>query len=170
MNNDLYLELAKLDYNNCQTLHLIEWDNIQKYNQTKALLLLKLTNCILLIFGTLILHIYSVSIIFRWCAECKLEDYGLTSRSLLMAYFVAAASIFEPERSNERLAWAKSRSLIETVGSHFKEETSEQRSAFVHVFRTKYVNTTVLLIWSFLVLYILASRIDFSTNSPSKDI
>ncbi|CAN6691476.1 unnamed protein product [Malus baccata var. baccata] len=106
VNNDLYLKLAKLDYNDCQTLHLIEWDNIQK-----------------------------------WYTECKLEEYGLTSRSLLMAYYVAAASIFEPERSNERLAWAKSTSLIETIGSHFKEETSEQRRAFVHEFRTKKMNT-----------------------------
>nr|XP_017190983.2 ent-copalyl diphosphate synthase, chloroplastic-like isoform X3 [Malus domestica] len=106
VNNNLYLELAKLDYNNCQTLHLIEWDNIQK-----------------------------------GYAECKLEDYGLSRRSLLLAYFVAAASTFEPERSNERLAWAKSTSLIETIGSHFKEETPEQRRAFVHEFRTTKMNT-----------------------------
>lgn len=30
VNNNVYLELAKLDYNNCQTLHLSEWDNLQK--------------------------------------------------------------------------------------------------------------------------------------------
>ncbi|TQD99301.1 hypothetical protein C1H46_015090 [Malus baccata] len=105
VSNNLYLELAKLDYNNCQSLHLIEWDNIQK-----------------------------------WYAECKLENYGLSRRSLLMAYFVAAASIFEPERANERLAWAKTASLIETIGSHFKEGTS-QRKAFVHEFKTRKVNT-----------------------------
>lgn len=56
-----------------------------------------------------------------------------------MAYFVAAASIFEPERANERVAWAKTTCLIETIGSHFKEETYEQRGAFVHEFRTRYV-------------------------------
>ncbi|XP_018506103.2 ent-copalyl diphosphate synthase 1-like [Pyrus x bretschneideri] len=105
VSNNLYLELAKLDYNNCQSLHLIEWDNIQK-----------------------------------WYAECKLENYGLSRRSLLMAYFVAAASIFEPERAKERLAWAKTASLIETIGSHFKEGTS-QRKAFVHEFKTRKVNT-----------------------------
>ncbi|KAF5732772.1 Copalyl diphosphate synthase [Tripterygium wilfordii] len=31
VNNNVYLELAKLDYNNCQSLHRIEWDNIQKW-------------------------------------------------------------------------------------------------------------------------------------------
>ncbi|KAH0978402.1 hypothetical protein GBA52_028121 [Prunus armeniaca] len=106
VNNNVYLELAKLDYNNCQALHLIEWDNIQK-----------------------------------WYAECRLEDYGLSRRSLLMAYFVAASSIFEPERANERVAWAKTTCLIETVGCHFKEETYEQRGAFVHEFRTRKMNT-----------------------------
>lgn len=30
VNNDTYLELAKLDYNNCQLLHQIEWVDIQK--------------------------------------------------------------------------------------------------------------------------------------------
>ncbi|KAB2605326.1 ent-copalyl diphosphate synthase [Pyrus ussuriensis x Pyrus communis] len=106
VNNNLYLDLAKLDYNNCQALHLIEWDNIQK-----------------------------------WYAECKLENYGLSTRSLLMAYFVAASSIFEPERANERLAWAKTTSLTETIGSHFREGTSQQRKAFVHEFKTRKMNT-----------------------------
>lgn len=31
VNNDTYLELAKLDYNNCQLLHQIEWVDIQKW-------------------------------------------------------------------------------------------------------------------------------------------
>ncbi|PQQ16893.1 ent-copalyl diphosphate synthase chloroplastic [Prunus yedoensis var. nudiflora] len=79
--------------------------------------------------------------LYRWYAECRLEDYGLSRRSLLMAYFVAAASIFEPERANERVAWAKTTCLIETIGSHFKEETYEQRGAFVHEFRTRKMNT-----------------------------
>ncbi|OMO77690.1 hypothetical protein CCACVL1_14882 [Corchorus capsularis] len=30
VNNNVYLELAKLDYNNCQALHQREWDNMQK--------------------------------------------------------------------------------------------------------------------------------------------
>lgn len=30
VNNNKYLELAKLDYNACQALHQHEWKNIQK--------------------------------------------------------------------------------------------------------------------------------------------
>lgn len=31
VNNNTYLELAKLDYNNCQALHRLEWNNMQKW-------------------------------------------------------------------------------------------------------------------------------------------
>ncbi|GFZ13625.1 terpenoid cyclases/Protein prenyltransferases superfamily protein [Actinidia rufa] len=34
VNNNTYLELAKLDYNYCQALHQLEWDSIQKYKKT----------------------------------------------------------------------------------------------------------------------------------------
>lgn len=30
MNNDVYLELAKLDYNRCQSLHQLEWFDLEK--------------------------------------------------------------------------------------------------------------------------------------------
>ncbi|KAL6208607.1 hypothetical protein ACLB2K_019556 [Fragaria x ananassa] len=101
VNNNVYLELAKLDFNNCQALHLSEWDNLQK-----------------------------------WYGEWKLGGYGLSKKSLLMAYFVAAASIFEPERANERLAWAKTASLVDTIESYFKGETSHQdKKTFVDEFK-----------------------------------
>ncbi|OMO96735.1 hypothetical protein CCACVL1_04803 [Corchorus capsularis] len=67
VNNNVYLELAKLDYNNCQALHQREWESMQK-----------------------------------WYLEMNLGDFGVTRRSLLLTYFIAAASIFEPERSQER--------------------------------------------------------------------
>ncbi|OMP05060.1 hypothetical protein COLO4_09082 [Corchorus olitorius] len=104
VNNNVYLELAKLDYNNCQALHQKEWDSIQK-----------------------------------WYSEMNLGDFGVTRRSLLLTYFIAAASIFEPERSQERLAWAKTAFLVETIASAFENEmkpTDEQRKAFVQVFRS----------------------------------
>ncbi|MFS7903200.1 putative ent-copalyl diphosphate synthase [Helianthus anomalus] len=31
ISNNQYLEMAKLDYNQCQTIHQLEWTNIQKY-------------------------------------------------------------------------------------------------------------------------------------------
>ncbi|KAH7516565.1 hypothetical protein FEM48_Zijuj10G0148500 [Ziziphus jujuba var. spinosa] len=37
VNNNEYLELAKLDYNNCQALHRMEWDKMQKYEKKPPL-------------------------------------------------------------------------------------------------------------------------------------
>lgn len=71
----------------------------------------------------------------RWYEEWKLRDYGLSKTSLLEAYFVAAASIFEPERANERLAWAKTASLVETITSYFNNGASDGDKAFVDEFR-----------------------------------
>lgn len=64
--------------------------------------------------------------------ESELEGFGLSKKSLLFAYFVAAANIFEPERSLERLAWAKTAALVQILVSHLKDE--ETRSAFVDQF------------------------------------
>ncbi|XVF72401.1 hypothetical protein PTKIN_Ptkin12aG0118500 [Pterospermum kingtungense] len=106
VNNNVYLELAKLDYNNCQALHQMEWDGMQK-----------------------------------WYSEMNLGDFGVSRRSLLVTYFIAAASIFEPERSQERLAWTKTAFLVETIASYFdnamsKPSTDEMRKTFVRVFRS----------------------------------
>lgn len=97
VNNKNYLELAKLDYNNCQALHLTEWGRIQK-----------------------------------WYSESGLGEFGLSTKALLIAYFVAAANIFEPERSHERLAWAKTAALIETITTYVSDP--ELRKAFVKKF------------------------------------
>ncbi|XP_028762191.1 ent-copalyl diphosphate synthase, chloroplastic-like [Neltuma alba] len=97
VNNEVYLELAKLDYNNCQALHVTEWDEIQ-----------------------------------GWYSEYGLEEFGLSREVLLLAYFVTAASTFEPKRCQERLAWAKTAVLAETISSFLKNE--ETRRAFVHRF------------------------------------
>ncbi|MED6194808.1 Gly-Xaa carboxypeptidase, partial [Stylosanthes scabra] len=97
VNNEIYLELAKLDYNNCQVLLSEEREKIQ-----------------------------------RWHLETGLEEFGVSKESVLQSYFVAAASMFEPERSLERLAWAKTATLIETLRSYFKDE--EGRGAFVEQF------------------------------------
>ncbi|KAG6774483.1 hypothetical protein POTOM_021836 [Populus tomentosa] len=102
INNSEYLQLAKLDYNNCQALHRVEWDNFQK-----------------------------------WYEECNLRDFGISRRTLIFSYFLAAASVFEPERSKERLAWATTTVLLDVVGSYFPENhdnSSEQRRAFIHEF------------------------------------
>ncbi|XP_034915015.1 LOW QUALITY PROTEIN: ent-copalyl diphosphate synthase 1-like [Populus alba] len=104
VNNNEYLQLARLDYNNCQALHRIEWANFQK-----------------------------------WYEECNLRDFGISRKTLLYSYFVAAASVFEPERSNERLAWAKTAILLEMIHSYFHEDSDSsgaRRRTFVHEFST----------------------------------
>ncbi|PIN18251.1 Ent-copalyl diphosphate synthase [Handroanthus impetiginosus] len=111
VNNNTYLELAKLDYNNCQALHKQEWKSIQK-----------------------------------WYRINSLGEFGLSERSLLVQYFIAAACLFEPERSEERLAWSKTAILVETIVSHFEKQqlSREQKRAFVNEFERgsilKYAN------------------------------
>nr|UNZ93477.1 ent-copalyl diphosphate synthase [Scutellaria baicalensis] len=111
VNNNKYLELAKLDYSNCQSLHQQEWKNIQK-----------------------------------WYESCNLGEFGLSERRVLLAYYVAAACIYEPEKSNQRLAWAKTVILMETITSYFEHQqlSAEQRRAFVNEFEhgsiLKYAN------------------------------
>ncbi|KAK8614651.1 hypothetical protein V6N13_068448 [Hibiscus sabdariffa] len=104
VNNNAYLELAKLDFNNCQALHQKEWASMQ-----------------------------------NWYSEMVFDDFGMSKRSLLLTYFMAAASIFEPARSHERLAWAKTVFLVQTIASSFdsgiiKPNDHELRETFLQVF------------------------------------
>ncbi|KAJ7950499.1 Copalyl diphosphate synthase [Quillaja saponaria] len=108
INNDLYLELAKLDYNNCQALHLEEWDNLQ-----------------------------------TWYQELNLAEFGLSKENLLLAYFLAAASIFESNRSPERFAWTKTRVLIEAI--RYNLDTEESRRAFEQEFNNSITTPANLL-------------------------
>ncbi|PPS19093.1 hypothetical protein GOBAR_AA01499 [Gossypium barbadense] len=72
----------------------------------------------------------------------RLGDFGMNRRSLLLTYFMAAARIFESERSQERLAWAKTAFLIETIASSFhigraNPSDQELRKAFVQILSKK---------------------------------
>nr|UNZ11787.1 ent-copalyl diphosphate synthase [Scutellaria barbata] len=84
--------------------------------------------------------------LYRWYGSCNLGEFGLSEKSLLVAYYVAAACIFEPEKSNERLAWAKTVILIETITSYFDHQqlSTDQKSAFANEFEhgsiLKYAN------------------------------
>ncbi|KAH6799651.1 hypothetical protein C2S51_036135 [Perilla frutescens var. frutescens] len=97
VNCDTYLELAKLDYKNCQALHQLEWKSIQK-----------------------------------WYRDSNLGEFGLSERSLLLAFYIAASSAFEQEKSRERLAWAKTAVLVETIAS--QQLCDEQKCEFVDEF------------------------------------
>ncbi|PIN03009.1 Copal-8-ol diphosphate hydratase [Handroanthus impetiginosus] len=89
ISNDTYMELARLDYNRCQTQHQIEWLYMQE-----------------------------------WHKNCNIQEFGITRKDLLRAYFLATATIFEPERSKERTAWAQSKIISEMITSFFNEETT----------------------------------------------
>ncbi|KAK4792755.1 hypothetical protein SAY86_023190 [Trapa natans] len=104
VSNNVYLELAKLDYNDSQACHQSEWEDIQ-----------------------------------RWYTESEMMGFGMGRKDLLFAYFVAAASIFEPVRAVERLAWAKTLTLVETISSFCHPEGAfccHERRAFVHEFQS----------------------------------
>nr|QWD59164.1 ent-copalyl diphosphate synthase [Aconitum carmichaelii] len=106
VNNNTYLDFAKLDYNNCQSVHQMEWKNIQK-----------------------------------WYTEHNLGEFGVTGSTLLKSYFISAASIFELERSSERLAWTKTMMLVEAVSSHLKNSSDKQNKSFINNF----INTKVTM-------------------------
>ncbi|KAL2489903.1 Ent-copalyl diphosphate synthase [Forsythia ovata] len=73
----------------------------------------------------------------EWYANCKLQELGISKKDLLLAYFLAAANIFEPERSNVRLAWAKSQIIIRLIPFYFTREskTLEERIDLLSKFR-----------------------------------
>ncbi|XP_022866153.1 copal-8-ol diphosphate hydratase, chloroplastic-like isoform X2 [Olea europaea var. sylvestris] len=104
ISNNVYLDLAKLDYNKCQAQHQTEWNEFEE-----------------------------------WYANENLQELGITRNYLLHAYFLAAATVFEPERSNVRLAWAKSQIICKIIVSYFNHETTseEERIALLANFRSR---------------------------------
>lgn len=61
----------------------------------------------------------------------------MSRKSVLRAYFLATASIFEPEQATRRLGWAKTSVLAEAVALYFHGEscTEEARRSFISAFR-----------------------------------
>ncbi|KAI7747801.1 hypothetical protein M8C21_010824, partial [Ambrosia artemisiifolia] len=95
VSNNVYLRMAKLDYNNCQAL---------------------------------------------WYVDFGIKQFGTRDDTrLLVAYYLAAASIYEPERSKERESWTKTTILVDTISEFFDSPqlSKEDRRAFVDEFRDK---------------------------------
>ncbi|KAK4388993.1 Syn-copalyl diphosphate synthase TPS3, chloroplastic [Sesamum angolense] len=90
INNEAYLELAKLDYNKCQAQYQMEWNRME-----------------------------------QWYEDSSLEEFGISKKELLLFYFLASASIFEPERSGERSAWVKSQ-IVYTILSEKRIDLSSE--------------------------------------------
>ncbi|XP_024981593.1 ent-copalyl diphosphate synthase, chloroplastic-like [Cynara cardunculus var. scolymus] len=103
VSNNKYLEMAKLDYNNCLAMHQLEWNTMQ-----------------------------------QWYVDFNIGRFRVSNiTSLLVSYYLAAASVFEPERSKERIAWAKTTTLVDAISSLFDslQLSKEQRRDFVDEFR-----------------------------------
>ncbi|KAL5212517.1 hypothetical protein ABZP36_023364 [Zizania latifolia] len=56
----------------------------------------------------------------RWYIRNNLQAHGVTEQSALRAYFLAAATIFEPNRAAERMGWARTAILADAIASHFR--------------------------------------------------
>ncbi|KAK1282540.1 hypothetical protein QJS10_CPB22g01313 [Acorus calamus] len=74
----------------------------------------------------------------RWYIESGLDELGVNLKDVLKAYFLAASSVFEPDRAAERLGWARTVVLAEVVLAYFQEEatTPELRRSFLREFIT----------------------------------
>lgn len=72
----------------------------------------------------------------RWYRECGLGKFGLSERNLLVTYYLAVGCVFEPERYRERLVWAKTAAIMETIKRHFgsSQISGEHKTAFRHDF------------------------------------
>nr|QMW69083.1 terpene synthase 6 [Callicarpa americana] len=73
----------------------------------------------------------------EWYESCNIEEFGISRKDLLHAYFLATASIFELERTKERIAWAKSQIISRMITSFFNKETTslEEKDALLTEFR-----------------------------------
>lgn len=60
----------------------------------------------------------------RWYESCGIEEFGISRKDLLLSYFLATASIFELERTNERIGWAKSQIISKMITSFFNKEAT----------------------------------------------
>ncbi|KAL7159557.1 hypothetical protein ABFS83_01G035500 [Erythranthe nasuta] len=66
----------------------------------------------------------------QWYEHSNLEEFGVSKKELLLAFFVASSSIFETERYGERIAWVKTNILSSILSNHYysTDDSSEQRT------------------------------------------
>lgn len=65
-----------------------------------------------------------------WYEESRLHECGVCRNGLLECFYLAAATIFEEDRSDERMAWAKSSVLVKAISSSFGESSDSRVSLF----------------------------------------
>ncbi|ESQ37954.1 hypothetical protein EUTSA_v10029352mg, partial [Eutrema salsugineum] len=66
----------------------------------------------------------------KWYEENRLNECGVSRSELLECYYLAAATIFEEERSQERMVWAKSSVMVKAIFSCFGESIDSRKSFF----------------------------------------
>ncbi|XP_071687661.1 ent-copalyl diphosphate synthase 1-like [Rutidosis leptorrhynchoides] len=78
------------------------------------------------------IHQLEWSRIQKWYAHLNIEDSS--NMRLLWSYYLAASSIFEPERCNERVAWAKTSIILDVITSFFSEDSNIVMKEFIDEF------------------------------------
>ncbi|KAI3980158.1 hypothetical protein MKX01_033299 [Papaver californicum] len=102
VNSNRYLELAKLDFNNCQALHQLEWQEIQKWY----------SECNLELFGVekeTLLRLYFLATANIFAAERSVERLAWTQTAVLMK---AVSSYFET------ISVAEQKSFVNEFANH----------------------------------------------------
>jgi Terpene synthase family, metal binding domain len=62
-----------------------------------------------------------------WYKETELHRFKVTRKDVQRFYFLAASSIFEPERASERLAWTQTSILADAISSFFTDGCCPQK-------------------------------------------
>nr|AZB50384.1 terpene synthase 1 [Salvia yangii] len=60
----------------------------------------------------------------EWYHRSSVSEFGISKKELLRTYFLAAATIFEPERTQERLVWAKTQIVSRMITSFVNNGTT----------------------------------------------
>nr|A0A1X9IRP7.1 RecName: Full=Copalyl diphosphate synthase 2, chloroplastic; Short=IrCPS2 [Isodon rubescens]APJ36372.1 copalyl diphosphate synthase 2 [Isodon rubescens] len=60
----------------------------------------------------------------EWYQSSSVKAFGISKKELLLAYFLAAATIFEPERTQERIMWAKTQIVSRMIKSFLSKENT----------------------------------------------
>nr|AHW04047.1 diterpene synthase TPS2 [Plectranthus barbatus] len=60
----------------------------------------------------------------EWYQSNNVKEFGISKKELLLAYFLAAATMFEPERTQERIMWAKTQVVSRMITSFLNKENT----------------------------------------------
>uniref|UniRef100_A0A0E0CM94 Ent-kaurene synthase A n=1 Tax=Oryza meridionalis TaxID=40149 RepID=A0A0E0CM94_9ORYZ len=96
----------------------------------------------------------------------NLQAHGVTEQSVLRAYFLAAANIFEPNRAAERLGWARTAILAEAIASHLRQYSA---NGAAHGMTERLISGLASHDWDWSLLYALDELIDLHAFGNASD-